>query len=207
MRILQNISLTFFLLAFSTNSKAFVYVEPFVGVNILGNEEMTSNNMLVSYDRTGYFYGAKLGIPVMPGLVFGGEFRNGETAGELTQPVTGFTDATFDTSSIGIYLSYNAIPLLNFWGTYYLVNDQEISISNNTTIVTGSTYSGSRYALGVGYTGFPFISINFEYSFFEFDEVEVDGTVHQLPNTAFDITTNKGSEFLVSISVPLNLPF
>ena len=91
----------------------------------------------------------------------------------------------YDLTQMGVFVGYELPILLRVWATYYFdVNwDLEGSTSRELTTI----------ALGVGFTGLPFVSLNAEYRLNTFDN-----------KLGFDdYETN--AEVLFSASIPLNL--
>ena len=200
MRTMQKVLLPFFLLTLSINSSARIYLEPLVGSNLSGNQKFTNLGEKISYNHAGFFFGGKLGYAITPGFIIGGDYRSGKFKPTLKGTAAGFpTKPEYDTTSIGAFISANIVPLFNVFAAYYFKNEQQRTNDNSSEL-----YSGNRTSLGVGFTGLPFVSINLEYSIFEFDSHKEGGVVRKLP--FLGLSTLKGSELLLSISAPINIP-
>ena len=197
MRTMQKVLLPFFLLTLSINSSAGIYLEPLVGANLLGKQEFTITDTKISYNQSGFVFGGKLGYAVMPGFIIGGDLRMGESKFKIDKATLGIASKeTYDTTSIGIFASFNIAPLFNVMAAYYPKNEQENKAKE--------LYSGYKTSLGIGFTGLPFVSINLEFSIYEFNSIKEGAVVTKLPNGGF--STLEGSELLLSISAPIDIP-
>lgn len=166
-------------------SAAFL-IEPYLGYKAITDGERGTTE----YETNGVTYGGRLGLQqlgFMGGIDFSASSFDLETT---TTTTTEESDAS--TSDFGLFVGYNAPILVRAWATYFLSSTLDLKDADNTE------YQGSGYALGLGYTGFPFLSVNFEYRQKSYDEQESSSGDSSLsPEADF-------SEVLLSVSVPLS---
>tara|TARA_Y100000780_G_scaffold232591_1_gene267920 strand:- start:15381 stop:15959 length:579 start_codon:yes stop_codon:yes gene_type:complete len=176
------------LFTFSSATQAGALIEPYLGYGIGSGDR---NN--TDYDYNTPQFGARLGYQML-GLMGGIDYSlapefdlEAETAGSTSKIDT-------DKNQLGLFVGYEFPILLRAWATYYLSSKLE------TTSATATTeYSGGGYALGVGFTGLPFVSLNLEYRMFSYDEVETGSFKGDLDP---ELELN---EIFLSVSLPLNI--
>ena len=176
-----------FTASFSQQSKASFLIDPYIGYK-LAWDTATESNVEVDVTRNGVMYGARAGyqfLGFMAGVEYG--MGSGMTWDIAAAAAAGITATKFDYDStyMGIFVGYELPIMLRAWATYYFdVNwDFEGAGSRELTAI----------AIGVGFTGLPFVSLNAEYRMNTFDsKLDFD-----------DYKTN--GEVLFSASLPLNL--
>ena len=134
-------ALTFSVFA-AGQAQAGIYIEPFIGYETGETEE--------NDDYTGVGFGARLGYQML-GLAFGAEYAS---SGLTIKYTDGSADQDADTTDLGLFVSYQFPILFRVFATYFLDSTAEAGAAE----FTGN--GGTR--LGVGYTGLPFVVINFE---------------------------------------------
>ncbi len=158
------------------NAVAAVHLEPFLGY-LIGE-----TNHSPKRDVKGTDMGARVGYRQL-GLALGGEI----SLSDFT--IDANPDYSFDPMNLGAFVAYEFPILIRVYGTYILASKGDTS---------GGEYSdGTGYRLGVGYTGLPFVAINFEMTHLEYDKYKSGGTT-------------VGSDFEMDmyglfVSVPLSL--
>ena len=167
---------------FSSTAQAGLMFEPYLGYSFNGSIGESSDDT----DYNGLTYGARLGYQSL-GLMFGADF----SAQSLSVDNDNGADADFDKNQIGIFVGYNAPILFRFWATYFFTGSLEFDGANQELT------SGSGFALGAGYTGLPFVSLNLEYRTVNYDEVEFASMTQNADTDA--------KEILFSVSLPFNL--
>jgi hypothetical protein len=172
---------------FSTQlSYAALLIEPYLGYKVITDGEEGTKE----YDTKGIALGGRIGYQQL-GLMGGIDF-NTSSFDLKTTTTTATTENDASSSDFGIFVGYNAPILVRVWISYYLSSSLDFKNS------TESEYKGNGYALGVGYTGFPFISLNFEYKQKSYDELETSTATSNLnPEADFN-------EILLSVSLPLS---
>lgn len=161
--------------------KAGTIIEPYAGTN-LSSTWKTDND---DGDLSGTTIGARLGFSQM-GFMAGIDGRRGSLG---IKSDSGTSDYTF--TQLGAFVGYEAPMLLRFWAEYiFSVEGIDDDNSDNKYL------SGSGTVFGVGYSAFPFISINLEVGSVTTTEFD-NGTT----KTDFDVTYNT---YLLSISLPLH---
>ena len=228
MNNISKIALPLFTLAFSANLYALIHIEPLIGTRMGGSEEffMTSIDG-GSYERSGNYLGGRLGISLAPGFVFGGDFRMGELESNKRWGEAVYNDLmTYDTSALGVFFLYALGPSVKIWGTYYFKNIHEMTSEAVDSgqirpygLTKGTTLTGKKYAMGMGYEVFPFVNINLEYSISKFETITYPNIAFfTRPDYTWRIGANEvysehanlpdefaGSEFVLSISFPLEI--
>lgn len=163
-------------------AKAGVLIEPFVGYALNGSLDVDSSTY--DEDYTGTSLGARLGYQML-GLFGGLDYRmNSFTADddEVTESV------------YGLVVGYDFPILLRVWGEYVLGGSGEVDFDAGSSIDLNEP---SGTVLGVGFTGLPFVSLNFEMANYSYAEYESSGSTTK-ENVNF-------THYLLSVSLPLNL--
>ena len=132
-------------------------------------------------------YGARVGYQFL-GFMAGVEYGMGSG---LTQDVAAASiggvsipdaETKYDATHMGIFVGYELPIMLRAWATYFFDSNWDFDGGAKTEFTT--------IALGVGFTGLPFVSLNAEYRLNTFDSDD-------------NIETN--ADLLFSVSLPLNL--
>lgn len=167
-------------LGFSAPAYAGIHIEPFISYAVSGEVGGTPT---IDYGG-GPLFGGRLGYGML-GFFAAAEYE----MGTLTQESTPEVD--LDVTNLGVSVGYEFPILLRIYGTY-------IVDSKGTTDTTPEIeYSGDGVKLGIGYTGLPFVAINFEMTKVNLDEAKVSGIT-----TSQDIDT---TTYAIGVSLPLNL--
>lgn len=165
---------------FGFAANAGIHVEPYIGYSLSGDWEQGSSNG--DYTSDGPQLGARLGYGM---LGFFGAIDYELSSMEGTD--FGNSDVSVDQSLLGISVGYEFPILIRGYFTYILDATGELDDSGNTEL------TGTGTKLGVGYTGLPFIAINFELTMLNFDEA--DGNA---------ITDFEATYYTVNISAPFD---
>ena len=188
MRISKILLLVSTLFALSSTAQADLLLEPYLGYTIGSGDRGNFD-----YDYKTPQIGGRVGYQML-GLMLGVDYSMGLGSFDVDaeHKVTGAeTSSKNKKNQLGVFVGYNLPVLLRVWGTYY------VNTSLETEGTPSSDYSGSGYALGAGFTGLPFVSLNLEYRNFSYDEVEIGSTKSTLdPELEF-------SEIFLSVSLPL----
>lgn len=189
MRISKILLLLSTLFIYSVNTQADLLLEPYLGYAI-GSGETGST---YEYDYTTPQIGARIGyqmLGVMAGIDY--SMSTGKFDLDTTTTATGAESSSkYKKNQLGLFVGYNLPILFRVWGTYYL------NVKTEDDIAPITENSGSGYALGAGFTGLPFVSLNLEYRTYSFDESETSGVTTTLnPETDFN-------EIFLSVSLPL----
>ena len=104
---------------------------------------------------------------------------------------------------LGIFAGFNFPILIRVWASYYFNSKIEGQDSTGIhSIDSTETLNGNGYAIGVGFTGLPFLSLNLELRNFTYDEID---DINLNPTTATLSPEYKASEVFVSLSLPINI--
>ncbi|MCB0419373.1 MAG: hypothetical protein KDD61_00130 [Bdellovibrionales bacterium] len=157
---------SFLMISFS--AQAFM-IEPYVGYE-MGDYE--------SHDASGFAYGARLGFDLIPMFSFGAEYYS--TKSTIKYPGAS-TDVTL--TDIGAFAMVEFPVLIRAWFTYIIDSKGSTSGSSDT--------KGTGTKIGVGYTGLPFVSLNFELINRKFTE------------RGSTSISESGNTYLISLGLPL----
>lgn len=161
---------------FSQTAVAGLHVEPFLGYSLSGDWKAGSTSTDYS---GGPHMGGRLGYGMM-GFFIAAEYEMGKMTLDSTP------ELDFDQTNTGVSLGFEFPILLRVYGTYILDAKAE----------TGSSeYKGNGLRLGIGYTGLPFVAINFERVSAEYDEL----------NGATLGTKRETEYYMINVSLPLSL--
>ncbi len=136
------------------SAQAGVYIEPYLGY-LTGKTKGSE-----STDHAGPNFGARLGYSML-GLAFGAEY---ETA-KLKLDSTPKSDIT--PTNIGAFVSYTFPILVRAYASYFPSAKAKLEVGTSSF-----EFEGSAMKVGVGYTGLPFVVINFEMQTTSFDKLE-----------------------------------
>lgn len=156
-----------------------ILLEPYFGIHPFNTEVDSGTN---SVDFSGTAFGARAGWQTL-GLMFGGNYKTGSFDSDDTAAI-GDVDSYTHT---GVFIGYNFPIMIRFW--YEAILSSDIELANGTELEKGT---GST--IGIGYTGFPFVSINLEMS-------KLDG--YELSTTGASTNVELSSTML-SLSFPFN---
>lgn len=159
----------------SSNALAGFYIEPYVGYESgeVGDDKMTSTN-----------FGGKLGMDML-GFAGGADVMLGSMS--VTDDATD-DSTTYNGQDLGVFAQFTFPILLKLSATYFV---QSQAKHDETTI------SGSGTKVGIGYTGLPFVSINFDMINMNYDELKTDAGT-------FDVDSDRKS-WMLSLSMPFSL--
>jgi len=184
-----------------TSAQASFLIEPYLGFSIAGDgdTQVAGANYDLSYSSP--TIGARAGYQMlgfMAGIDYSMQTFDLESKSGNTTRKDGFKK-----NQLGVFVGYELPILLRAWATYYL----SAGLDGDDAPATGQNFSsndefsgGSGYALGVGFTGLPFVSINLEYRQLSYDKFE--RSTNSLVGYGEDADL---SEVMLSVSLPLNL--
>lgn len=148
-------------------AQAGIYVEPYLGYNLAGDFN--------DVDTNGVNLGGRLGYSLPMLVSFGLDYNFGTYDADGTD---------VDVSNLGAFVAVDFPILVRAYASYYL---------NAKAEVGSNEFEGSGVALGVGFTGLPFLSVNVEYRTINYDDFN---------GSSVDVD---GSEILLGVSLPLDL--
>jgi len=167
------------ILFFGFSANAGVYVDPYLSYVMSGSYERGTTDE----DVSGMFLGARIGYGML-GLAFGVEYMISD--GEVD--MAGTNDLSH--GSLGVFAAYELPILLRVYGTYFFDDSVEYDSGTST-----SDFTGTGLKLGVGYTGLPFVSINFEHYVATYDEADGNALTNDVDYTVT----------MIGVSIPLSL--
>lgn len=170
--------LTLFFISFSAWGS--ILFEPYFGLSISGELEESSTDA----QFYGPSYGLKFGAQYM-GLFGGFDYRLGTFSVDASEAGTTLEDETLDAEIYYGFIGYEFPAFFKVWAG--------LGVGGKAQAPGLDFSEGSGSLLGLGYKGFPLVSINIEYMTFKYDEVD--------PGDESDL---EGQNILASISVPIN---
>lgn len=202
MRLTKSFLLIFVMSFFALNSaKAGIHIEPYLGYSLAGSGDVTFTNSKYDLSYSSPTIGGRLGYSMlgfMAGLDYSMQSFNLKSEIGSTEYKDGVKK-----NQLGIFVGYELPILLRVWGTYFISSKLEgdDAPAVNQLIDRNDEFSdGGGYALGVGFTGLPFVSLNLEYRTLEYDKYEVSGVAASNYTEKLDL-----SEILFSVSLPLDI--
>ena len=177
-----SVATVFTLVSFSAPANAGFLIEPFVDFAISGDYDLSGSS---SADLSTTMFGARLGMTTL-GLMYGVEYATGSLTVEFSNG-----DADGSSTDMGVFVGYEFPVMVRVWLSYYVQSSFEFDGTN------ADTANGTGTKFGVGYTGLPYLSINFQMLNRSYDEAE-DGA----GGPDYDIDIDH-TAYLLGISIPL----
>jgi hypothetical protein len=165
----------------STLSSAGILIEPQLGYVFSHSLKTTASlsangatsSLSVNASGTALEYGGRLGYSFL-GLSTGLNYSNG---------------ANSKGSNLGVFVGYSAPILIRAWAAYNF----DAKVNYNSTIKT----EGSSIEAGLGFTGFPFLSLNLIFRTYDLTTFKYSSTTYT--------TSLSPTELEFAISLPFNL--
>ena len=185
--------LTFVLLFSSLTASAGLLIEPLVGYNVITKFDGESGS-------GGGAYGGRLGYQNF-GFQLGLDYLSSTIALDSDD-----TDDDFKTSEFGAFVGYEFPVFFRLYAGYVFsassntieVADEDGGPDNEATYLDGS---GAKF--GIGFTGLPFVAINFEMRSIQFDTTEVKDGGSGIETEIDDGV--KLAAYLISLSIPIDI--
>lgn len=147
----------------ATQAQAF-FIEPFLGYE-MGHGD--------SDDLSGIQFGARLGGNTL-GFMYGVDYTKATLENDQTNAET-------DTTDLGVVVGYEFPILLRAYYVHFLKSETDSDLEGD---------GGSK--IGIGYTGLPFLAINFEMITRKYDELN-----------GASIAESEVDTYAISLSIPL----
>ena len=204
----KNLFLFVFILFTLSHSlaKADISIEPYIGLAIGGEGETnfgTLNQNGIENNFSGIQFGSRVGYSTL-GFTFGIDFSLGSISVDSSNPSTSFyaKSDNLKVNQTGIFVSYQLPILFRMWGTYFInanaSGDDQVNLMEDQLFDAADDFSsGSGIALGVGYTGLPFVSLNLEYRKLEYENYKVSDI------SSYNFKNFSINEIFLSVSLPL----
>lgn len=174
-------------LIFYSSAYGGILIEPHWGYNLVGKVDGLSNTTKYNGNQ----YGARLGAQKF-GLMGGLDYTHSTFTYKTVAPVES-DDKSRD--QLGVFVGYKFPILLRFWGEYNFFDKTKQS-ANGSNHASGYYTKGHGTALGVGFTGLPFLSVNLEYKTSSYNDSSA-GALNPKQSTR---------EVVLGVSIPINLP-
>lgn len=184
-------------LGMSSAAHAGLLVEPYLGY-MLGDNKWKLSGDTTEYTDSfgGAAYGLRLGYKFMLPWValdytgYSGKAKNGIPGGE---------DYDYSGNTLGAVVGVDLPVMFRFWGGYGFQNNM-----TKKKYIGGLDFkfTGNYTKLGVGFKGFPLVSINAEYIMNKFDKVDVGAGVANVDSV---FSTYDANLLMLSVSMPFNL--
>lgn len=183
-------------LGMSSAAHAGLLVEPYLGY-MFGDLKYKGVGTSTEYTDTlgGVSYGLRLGYKFMLPWVavdytgYGGRGKNG----------SGNTDYDYSGSALGGVVGIDLPVMFRFWGGYGFQNNMTKKGTNGGA---DTKFTGSYTKIGLGFKGFPLVSINAEYIMNKFNKVDVGTGVVNVDSIYSTFDSNL---LMLSVSMPFNL--
>jgi len=202
MRLTRNFILLFFLgFLVLSNVNAGVLVEPYLGYSLAGSGDSKFGATTYDHSYSSPTIGARLGYGML-GFMGGIDYSMQSFDLKSEFGSTEYKDGV-SKNQLGLFVGYDFPILLRVWGTYFLsssVDGGDPTAANRFIDDREEFSGGGGYALGVGFSGLPFVSINLEYRTLEYDKYELNGVTASNYNEKLNL-----NEVLLSVSLPLDL--
>lgn len=183
----------------SSAAQAGIFVEPYLGY-LFGDLKWKSIGSSTEYTDNlgGVSYGLRLGYKfLLPWVAV--DYTGFSGTGKIGQP--GQKDYDYSGYALGGIVGVDLPVLFRFWGGYGFQNNMT---KKGTSGGPDSKYTGTYTKLGVGFKGFPLISLNAEYIMNKFNKVDF-GAGSGVENVDQHFSTFDANLVLLSVSVPFNL--
>ncbi len=157
------------------------YVEPYTGY-FLGKLEGPS---VQNGDLKSYTVGARVGMELVNGAIFGIDYSQGK--GKFESTPTGKLD--YDQKDLGVFVGYRVHPHVRIYGSYIFRYESEVE--------SVSEFEGDGYNAGISISGIPRVKIGLEYQIRNLNET---GGGVTLPGS------NSSTTYLLTLRLPLPVP-
>jgi hypothetical protein len=196
MRFFTKVLLTAVLVLAAQTAKADLYLEPYIGYG-MGTAEIQQSAGKDSHYLTSTVIGGRVGLG-LPIVFLGVDYSLGTGTSTVKDNGTG-SAAGGDATSTQLFAVVGAhIPLLRAYAGYGLINDLKLKNSNGE-----STLKGSAIKLGVGYSGLPFVAINFEMITSTFNKISSSAGEFDIQSGGL-IEKASATTYMVNVSLPLS---
>lgn len=190
---MKKLGILLFSFLLMTSSYAGFHVEPILGYTLLSDGEIDSASG-TEYSFSGPSLAGRVGFSTLGFSV--GAYYGFSTGGTYKAEGGGASvEYDADKTDMGVFAAYEFPILVKVYAQYFVNSKFEIDFNSGP-----SEYKGSGHALGVGFTGLPFVDLNLELRNYTYDELEQSGS-------SFDLDSNnefKMSEIFASVSVPFD---
>lgn len=173
----------------TTNAHAGLLIEPVLGYNVSAKFKLGTDDSSEEKGK-GLSYGGRLGFQRL-GLSGGLDYLQSTIAIDEND-----YDSDLKSQELGLFVGYRFPVLLKVYAGYILSANGESKYDDGVDAGTLKVSKGTGTKIGVGFTGMPFIDLNFEYRKIVYSEFEIAG---------FEVSEDTDfSSFLVSLSLPLD---
>ncbi|MBX3039535.1 MAG: porin [Bdellovibrionaceae bacterium] len=169
------LSALFAVVLMSSSAFASIYLEPSIGYETGKIEGGATSN-----DLAGTNLGLKLGYSSL-GFAAGLDYMRGSLKQDSSPSVT------WTNQDLGVFAQFTFPILIKVSGTYFFSTEMEKS----------GKMTGNGTKVGIGYTGLPFLSINFDMINLSYDKFKNGGN-------SVNIDADRKT-WMLSLSLPLNL--
>ncbi len=190
-------------LFYSQQALSGILIEPYLGFRAIGDGERITTGTTIDYSYQGPVYGARVGYQTL-GFMFGLDYSRSTFNLKSDTTMAGVTvksENDYSGYQFGAFVGYNLPILLRAWAGYYFDSKYEDKDGSNT----GDNYTGKGMALGVGFTGLPFVSLNLEIRRMTFDEFEDASLLTNRTTTLNGDNRLRSNEIILSVSVPFDI--
>lgn len=171
------------------------YLEGYTGYYKGTIEGTNVTGLGINGDAKSLIAGTRMGYQFNGGLITGIDFSFGKSGSvESTNAIVGEYD--YEPLDIGAFVGYQLNSYIRVWGSYifsHTVKLDGVDSGGNPL----DDIKGEGYNAGISIKGLPFLRVNLEYHIRDIDEIN---------GNAVTVNDNKSETFLLSLSVPFDLP-
>ncbi len=179
----------------SKDGEAKVYFEAYTGYYKGSIEGTNITGLGLNGDAKSLIAGTRMGYQFAGGLITGIDFSFGKSGSvESTNSIVNEYD--YEPLDIGAFVGYQLNSYIRVWGSYifsHTVNLDGVDSGGNPL----DDFKGEGYNAGISIKGLPFLRVNLEYHIRDINEIG---------GAAVTVNDNKSETFLLSLSVPFDLP-
>jgi hypothetical protein len=171
-----------------------ILVEPYIGYGLGNSKVAFAGGAEAKSDTYGSVLGARLGYQAL--LLFAA-FDGSVGMGTIKAANSASTDADYSDTKLFALVGAR-LPLVRAYAGYGFINNVTEKSTPNEKL------QGSAIKLGVGFTGLPFIAINFEYIASTYDKIDLGGGAGMQSKSDAGISDLTANQYMLTVSLPLD---
>lgn len=182
-----------FLSIFALPSFAGFMVEPYLAYDFSTTGKVRGNSSDAEVTTSAVTVGGRAGYKLPMKLWFALDltYSNGQEKWDYTSAVLSDSSNTFNRTLAFVDVGYDLPFFMRAWAGYAVYNQWQ---GKNTTSYTAT---GDAYKIGAGLTSLPLVSLNIEYTIYNYRDFDQNGQKANL-------TTNDQSSIAIGVSLPLS---
>lgn len=183
----------------SSYASAGLLLEPHLGYTMAGSKSGSFSALAIGSKSSGVAYGARAGYQFL-GVMGGLNYQHASLTIDTTIPSVNSSTVTtsYGRNSLGLFVGFNAPILLRAWLGYNF-SEKETASETNSHFDNGDYFKGTSTELGLGFTGFPFLSLNLVYKMYNYSKAFTSSNGQTASGSM------KPTEIQLQVSAPFNL--